>query len=201
MRKNTRIVAATFGILAGIAGSGHGVTEILQGKVHPASFMFASIGAPCLPGVAWHACEPAMTLLPNLLIAGILTVLMGLVLILWSLAFVQSKNGGSLLILLSLVLLLVGGGFFPPLIGIAAGIAGTRINKPLEKKPASGLARFASRLWPWPLVILVVWSIGQYLVGYLANDFLKSIMGFALLLIVIPLPLSIYVAFARDAAG
>lgn len=201
MRKNTRIVAATFGILAGIAGLGHGVTEILQGNVRPASFMFASIGAPCLPDQAWHACEPAMTLLPTLLIAGILTVLMGLVLMIWSVAFIQCRNGGSLLILLSVVLLLVGGGFFPPLIGITGGIAGTLINKPLDKKPAGGLARFAARLWPWPLVVLVGWSLGQYLVGYLANDFLKSVMGLALLLIVIPLPLSIWVGFARDTTG
>ena len=201
MRKNTRIVASTFGILAGIAGLGHGVTEILQGNTHPASFMFASIGAPCVPDQAWHACEPAMTILPNLLIAGILTVVMGLLVMLWSAAFVQSKNGGSLLILLSIVMLLVGGGFFPPMIGIAAGIAGTLINKPLGDKPVSGLRRFASKLWPWPLVILVVWCMGQYLVGYLANDFLKSSMGFALLFILIPLPLSIYVAHARDAAG
>ena len=201
MRKATRTVAATFGVLAGIAGLGHGVTEILQGNIHPASFMFASIGAPCVPEKAWHACEPAMTLLPNLLIAGILTVLMGLVLMVWSVAYVQRKHGGSLLILLSVILLLVGGGFFPPLIGIAGGIAGTFINKPLGDKPAGSLVRFTSRLWPWPLVILVVWSIGQYLVGYLANDFLKSIMGFALLLILIPLPLSIYTGYAHDTAG
>jgi hypothetical protein len=201
MRKATRIVAATLGVLAGIAGLGHGVTEILQGNVHPASFMFASIGAPCVPDVAWHACEPAMTLLPNLLIAGILTVLLGLLIVLWSVAFIQHRHGGSLLILLSVVMLLLGGGFFPPLIGIAAGIAGTRINKPSGDKPAGSLSRFAAKLWPWPLAILVVWCVGQYLVGYLANDFLKSIMGFALLLILIPLPLSIYVAYARDEAG
>ena len=201
MRKATHIVAATFGVLAGIAGLGHGVTEILQGNIRPASFMFASIGAPCIPEKAWHACEPAMTLLPNLLIAGILTVLMGLVLMIWSIAFIHRRNGGSLLILLSVILLLVGGGFFPPLIGIAGGIAGTFINKPLGDKPAGSLVRFTSRLWPWPLVILVVWSMGQYLVGYLANDFLKSIMGFALLLILIPLPLSIYTGYAHDTAG
>lgn len=200
MRKATRSVAATFGVLAGIAGLGHGVTEILQGNVRPASFMFASIGAPCIPEKAWHACEPAMTLLPNLLLAGSLTVFISLLVILWSAAFIHRRNGGSLLILLSVVLLLVGGGVFPPLIGIAGGIAGTRVNKPVGDKPAGGLARFASRLWPWPLAMLVAWSMGQYLVGYLANDFLKSIMGFALLLIVIPLPLSIYVAYTRDAA-
>ena len=201
MRKTTRIVATTVGLLAGIAGSGHGVTEILQGNIRPASFMFASIGAPCLPDKAWHACEPAMTLLPNLLAAGILTVIIALLVIVWSAAFVQRKNGGIILILLSVVLLLAGGGFFPPVIGIIGGLAGTGINKPLSGKPAGKLECLMAKIWLWPLAILVIWSIGQYAVGYFFNDFLKSIMGFALLLILIPLPLSVYGGYAHDKVG
>jgi hypothetical protein len=199
MRKATRIVAATFGFLAGIAGLEHGVFEILQGNIQPPSLMFfPSMGAPCNAAQVWHACEPAMTILPNLLLAGILTVIMSFVIMLWSLVFVQRKHGGSRLILLSIVLLLAGGGFFPPLIGIAGGIAGTRINKPLGGKPAGNLSRFAAGLWPWPLVIFVVWLLGQYGIGYFANDFLKSIMGFSLALIVILLPLSIYIGYGYD---
>ncbi len=110
MRKATRIVATVFGVLAGIAGLGHGVTEILQGDIRPPSFMFASIGDPCIPEKAWHACEPAMTLLPNLLLAGILAVVFSLLMIIWSAAFLPRKNGGSVLILVSVILLLVGGG-------------------------------------------------------------------------------------------
>jgi len=201
MRKATKTVAMILGLLAGIAGAGHGLTEFLQGNIHPASFMFASMGTPCLPDKAWHACEPAMTLLPNLLIAGILTMILGLLIVVWSAAFIQRKNGGSLLILFSVVLLLVGGGFFPPMIGIIGGLAGTRINKPLSGKPAGNLLRFIAKIWPWPLAILVTWSLGQYLVGYFFNDFLKSVMGFALLLILIPLPLSVYAAYAHDKAG
>ena len=198
MRKATRIVAATFGFLAGIAGLEHGLFEILQGNIHPATFMFPSMGAPCNAAQIWHACETAMNILPNLLVAGILTVVLSLVVMLWSLVFVQRKHGGSLLILLSIVLLLAGGGFFPPLIGIAGGLAGTRINIPLRARPASNLSRFATKLWPWPLVIFVAWLLGQYLVGYFANDFLKSIMGFSLALIVILLPLSIYIGYGYD---
>ncbi len=201
MRKATRIVAATFGFLAGIAGLEHGVFEILQGNIQPPSFMFPSMGAPCVPAQVWHACEPAMTILPNLVLAGILTVILSFVIMLWSLVFVQRKNGGSLLILLSIVLLLVGGGFFPPLIGIAGGLAGTRINKPLGAKAAVGLSRFAAALWPWPLVIFVAWLLGQYVIGYFANDFLKSVMGFSLALIVLLLPLSIYIGYGHDAAS
>ena len=200
MRKATRIAATVFGVLAGIAGLGHGVTEILQGNIRPPSFMFASIGDPCIPEKAWHACEPAMTLLPNLLLAGILAVVFGLLMIIWSAAFLQQKNGGSLLILISVILLLVGGGFFPPMIGIVGGIAGLKINKPLTNKPVGGLLRFAAKVWPWPLVVFTIWTVGQYLVGYFFNDFLKSIMGFAILLILVPLPLSVYTGYAHDAA-
>lgn len=198
MRKAIRIVAATFGCLAGLSGMEHGITEMMQGAIRPGSWMFASMGAPCVPEETWHACEPAMTVLPDLLVAGVLTVILSLLVIIWSAAFIQRKFGGGVLILLSIVMLLVGGGFFPPLIGIAGGLAGTAIDKPLGKKTPGRLSHLGAKLWPWPLVIFFAWSLGQYLVGYLANDFLKSIMAFSLLLIVACLPLSIYVGFARD---
>src|SRR3990172_7882550 len=102
MRKATRIVAASLGIVAGIAGLEHGYFEILQGNARPASLMFASWGPPCVPEEAWHACEPAMTVVPNLLIAGILTVVLGVLTMIWSAAFVQRKHGGWVLILLSI---------------------------------------------------------------------------------------------------
>ncbi|HVN54919.1 MAG TPA: hypothetical protein VMT46_11365 [Anaerolineaceae bacterium] len=199
MRKATRVVAAALGVLAGLAGLEHGIFEILQGNVTPATLAFPSMGPPCDPKVAWSGCEPALSILPNLLISGILTVLISLAVIAWSAAFVQRKNGGTALILLSLLLLLIGGGFFPPLIGLIGGIAGTRILKPFNRKPSGGLLRLAAALWAWPLVLLSVWSFGQFPVGYFFNDFLKSIMGFGLLLILTMLPLSVFSAYARDA--
>jgi hypothetical protein len=111
--------------------------------------------------------------------------------------FIQRKHGGVVLILLSVALLLSGGGLFPPLIGIVGGVAGTQINKPLVRKPGT-ITRWAAKLWPWPLIILVAWLLGQFLIGYFFNDFLKSIMGFGLLLIVSMLPLSVYAAYAFD---
>ena len=199
MRKATRIVAMSFGIIAGLAGLEHGYFEILQGNTRPVSLMFASMGPPCVPDKIWNACEPAMTILPNFLVTGLLTIILGLLILIWSAAFVQRKNGGSILILLSIVLLLVGGGFFPPLIGIIGGAAGTRINKPLVGKSTGSFLRLMAKLWPWPLLIFMVWVLGQWLVGYFFNDFLKSIMGLGLLLILGMLPLSVYTAYAYDA--
>jgi len=197
MRKATQIVATSLGILAGISGLEHGYFEILQGNTRPVSLMFASMGPPCVAEKVWNACEPAMTILPNFLITGILTIFLGLLIMLWSAVFVQRKNGGGILILLSVILLLVGGGFFPPLIGIVGGVAGTQINKPLNGKPGS-VTRFAANLWPWPLVILVVWLLGQFPIGYFFNDFLQGIIGYGLLLIFVMLPLSVYTGYAHD---
>ena len=201
MRKATHIVATSFGFMAGIAGLEHGYFEILQGNIRPLNWMFASMGSPCAPERIWHACEPAMTILPNLLSAGILTVILGVLIMIWSAGLVQRNNGGGILILLSIILLLFGGGFFPPLFGIIGGIAGTQINNSSVGKSTGGTLGFAAKLWPWPLVIFIVWVLGQYPVGYFFNDFLKSIMGFSLLLMVVMLPLSVYTGYAHDIAS
>lgn len=197
MRKATKTVATWFGIVAGIAGLEHGYFEMLQGSTRPANLAFPSMGLPCVPEEIWNACEPAMSVLPNFLITGILATLLGLAMMIWSTAFVQRKHGGLVLILLSIALLLFGGGFFPPLIGLVGGAAGTRINKPLVGKPG-GVSCFTAKLWPWPLVIFLVWVLGQFPVGHFFNDFLKSIMGFGLALILASLPTSVYTAYAYD---
>jgi hypothetical protein len=200
MRRATRIVAASLGIAAGIAGLEHGYFEILQANTRPAGLMIASMGPPCDPAVVWNTCEPALTIIPNFLITGIVSVIIGLFILVWSAAFMQRKHGGLVLMLLSVALLLFGGGIFPPLIGLIGGAAGTQINRPLAEEPGK-VTRWAAKLWPWPLVILLAWLLGQFAVGYFFNDFLVSFMGVGLLLILTLLPLSVYVAYAHDAVG
>ena len=201
MRTATRIVAAWLGIASAAAGLEHGYFEILQGNVPPASLMFASMGPPCVPEKIWNACEPAMSLIPSFLISGILAVVVSLLVLIWSVWFVQREQGGLVLILLCVILLLCGGGFFPPLFGVIGGAAGTQINKPLGGRPAGGVLRFAAKLWPWPLVIFVGWAFGQFPVGYFFNDLLKSNMLISLPLIVAMLPLSVYTGYAHDIGG
>jgi len=199
MRKATKTVATWLGVVAGIAGLEHGYFEILQGNTQPSGLMFPSWGANiCDPEKLWHVCEPAMSILPNFLATGILTVLLGLAVIAWSVRFVQRKHGGLGLILLSILMLLFGGGFFPPLIGLIGGAAGTQINRPLGGQPGT-LTRLAAKLWPYPLVLLITMLLAQFPVGYFFNDFLKSIMVWVLLFIVTFLPLSMYTGYARDA--
>jgi hypothetical protein len=187
-----------FGVTAGLAALEHGYFEILQGNIRPAGLMFPSWGQDvCDPARAWHACEPAMSLLPSFLLSGILTILLSLAVLVWSGWFIQRRQGGKVLILLAIALLLVGGGFFPPVIAIVGGLAGTRINWPLSSKPG-GFARSAAKLWPWPLIIYLVWTVGQFPFGYFLNDLMKSIMGFGMLVILGSLALSVYSAYAHD---
>ena len=81
MRKATKTVATWFGIVAGIAGLEHGYFEILQGNARPEGLMIASMGPPCVAEEVWNACEPAMTILPNFLVTGILAVILSLIIL------------------------------------------------------------------------------------------------------------------------
>jgi len=173
MRKATRIVAASFGILAGFGGLEHGYFEMLQGNVRPESIMVASMGAPCVPEEIWNACEPAMTIIPNFLITGILAMVLGLVTMVWAGVFVQRQQGGTILALLSSGLLLFGGGIFPPVIGIIGGMVGTRINTPVKKQPGP-VWKMLAKAWPWTIVVFFVWLFGQFVIGYFFNEFLME---------------------------
>ena len=75
-----------------------------------------------MPETVWHACEPAMTILPNFRMTGIVAFILGVVTIFYSLTVVRKGSGGVVLILLSLALLLMCGGIVPPVIGVMGGV-------------------------------------------------------------------------------
>jgi hypothetical protein len=111
MNNATRITVSTFGVLAGLAGIEHGIGEALQGNVAPDAAMFLSW--PDSEVFELLNGEPAMTLIPNLLVTGILAIVASLIFLAWATMFVHRKHGGLVLILLSVVMLLVGAGFSP----------------------------------------------------------------------------------------
>jgi len=171
MRNATNVTVATFGVLAALAGLEHGIGEILQGNRAPDGIMIVS-----WPGSAFFrivAGEPAMTIVPNLLVTGILAIIVSLIFMVWTTLFVKRKHAGLVLILLSIVMLLVGGGFGPPLLGIILGVAATRINAPFTWWRAHlprGARRFLTTLWPWSLVAgFIAWLLlfpGSTLLDY-----------------------------------
>jgi hypothetical protein len=169
-----RVTTTVFGVYAGLLGIEHGYFETLHGSVVPTSLRIMAVSGPGLPFPFGH--EPAMTVVPNYLVTGILAILVGLMIILWSVAFVHKKHGAAVLSLLSILLLLVGGGFGPISLLIAACIGAGRINKPhtwWRKNLPAGPKRLLATLWPWSLAAVLGWVPVEVLLGqifHLKND-------------------------------
>ena len=73
-RSATRVTVSTFGVLAGLAGIEHGIGEVFQGNVAPDWVMIESW--PDSEVFDILSGEPAMTLVPNLLLTGILATVL-----------------------------------------------------------------------------------------------------------------------------
>lgn len=157
------MTASLFGALAGVGGMTHGVGEILQGNVAPEGIIINSWAEG--PIASHMGGEPGMTIVPNLLATGILTLLFSLAALLTAVFFVRRRHSGRVLIVLSVGMLLVGGGFGPPLLGVLAGVAGTGIGAApggwQRRLPPPG-RRLLARLWP--LVFAIAAGAGTFLV-------------------------------------
>jgi len=146
-----------------------------------------------------------MTIVPNLLVTGILAILFSLIFLVWATMFVHRKNGGLVLILLSIVMLLVGGGIFPPVIGIIIGILGTRINAPFtwwRTHLSVGLRHFLGKVWLWSFVAnLIAWLLlfpGLNILGYFFGVNNPNLTLITLFFALASLLLTIFSGFAYD---
>ena len=193
----TRIFASTLGSIVGLAGVEHGILEILQGNVKPNGIMVDAIGPE---QKLWElATETVLTIVPNMLISGILSIILGVLVTIWAYAYVDRKYGAVVLLFLSIALFLVGGGFAPIFLTILAFIAATRINRPLKfwrsRVPAI-LRNLIAMLWPWTLIVSVVSFViaveiaifGEPILGLVGAEtayLIQFILGLAMLFLAI----------------
>jgi hypothetical protein len=152
-----RITVAALGLLAAFAGIEHAVGEIRQGAVAPPAWVFESW--PGTPAFAALDGEPAMTVVPILLVTGILAVAVSLAVGGWAVGYAGGHGTAHHLVLLAVLLLLVGGGFGPPLVAMLAALlairAGGRNPRRLGHDTRKPLTDFLARSWPWALVLTV----------------------------------------------
>ena len=206
MNKATRINVATLGTIFGISGVSHGFFEVLQGNVSTGGYFIFAIGEA---QKMWpHGNEPAFTLLPSFLLAGISAMIVGFAIIIWSLGFVHRKNGPTILLLLFITLLLVGGGVAQILFFPFIWLVSIRINQPLtwwQKILPIQIRKPLARLWPWSLAIsagLLVFALVIATTGFVPDvrdsEVVLSIMLFCLGMEVITLPLTFVTGFAHD---
>jgi hypothetical protein len=167
----TRTVVATFGLVVAMAGMEHGIGEILQGPVAPPDLVFQSW--PDTPGFAILNGEPALTVIPNLAVTGVLAVAASVALAVWVVRFAHRGRGPLVLLVLSVVLLLVGGGLFPPLIGILLAVAAARIG--VAGREPGQWARRAAPAWSIALAV----GVAGYLALFPGMVLASSLFGVA----------------------
>lgn len=151
-----RTVAMSAGLLAAFAGLEHGIGELTSGDVASGSLVIESW--PHVAAFDVLGGEPAMTLIPDLRVAGAVTVLVSLVLGWWALRNRGARRDGQWLLGISAALLLVGGGFGPPLVGVIVAVGLIVRADPSAGTPGTvrtGLARC------WPSLLML--SVTAYL--------------------------------------
>lgn len=203
----TRITASVMGVLLGLAGLiNHGIFEVLQGN-NPTGGLFIEAINPAHR--FWvHGTEGAFTLIPNFLLTGIGVILVSLAIIIWSIRYIQVKNGATVFLSLMILLTLLGGGLghvvlFLPVWGYA-----TRIKKPLagwNKILPEQLRPALSKRWIYSLIAtslswLIVMELGifGYFPGQANPDTILNIVFIFLFLTVIMVNLTFITGFARD---
>ncbi len=170
----TRIGVSTIGILGGAITMEHGFFETLQGNIPTPGIMINAIGPEQR---FWEeGGEMAMTIIPNFLITGIVAIIVGIMIIFWSIRYLHKKYGSLGLFVLTIISLLVGGGIAFFVMGIPNSIISTRINKPLTMQkilPVKSLEPL-SKIWTFSLIAVVIFSTIAVFIGIFGIPFLAA---------------------------
>lgn len=160
-----RRVAVTVGLLLALSGAIHGLFEALQGAKPVIGLAVEAIGPEHRYWL--HGNEPAFTLLPTHLAAGIAVIAVSLVVAVWVVTRLHRPGGPAGFLGLMLLLTLAGGGighigFFLPTWGWATALP--RPPKPWHQRLGQ---RGVARLWPAALVAAAIsWLLAQHIAIY-----------------------------------
>lgn len=208
MNRATKINVVITGMIFGLSGMTHGCSETLQGNTPTNGFLINAIAA----GSRWtrwvEGGEGAFTIIPNFLLTGILAMLVGLAIIVWSVGFVHRPRGPLVFLLLFVLLFLVGGGIGQVIFFIPAWAVATRIHQPLtwwRNRMPAGVRRGLALAWPWLLAAAAALILSALIVaiyGYLPGvrdmeqvlNLTLAMVGAAWLLFL----LAFVAGFARD---
>ena len=148
MNYATKINVSTMGVIFAISGIFHGFFEILQGDKPTNSIFIHAIGEE---HKMWlYGNEPAITLIQNYLLTGVLTIIASALIIIWSIFYVQRKNGPTIYLILFIILFLVGGGIGQVIFFSLTWLVAIQINRPLKfpKRFLTNSATvFLTKLW------------------------------------------------------
>ncbi len=181
----------------------HGIFEVLQGNIPTNGLIFNAIP----PSEYWiEGNERALSLIPNFLITGIFALIIGILVIFWTLKFVDKNNGAIIFLLLQICQLLLGGGIAFFILGILVGLVAFQINKPLNTKNGFLSGKFGltiAKTWKFFLIIsIIIFSLTllgaiigvPFLEPEVAKKFLMTSGAFSLFLMIY----TFFAGFASD---
>lgn len=191
----TKLITSILGTTLAIAAFHHGFFEFLQGNKATDGVLIQAIGEQHRFWV--YGTEEAITIIPNYLVSGLLTMAISIFAAIWSGRFIDRKHGSLVFLLALIALTLVGGGlghivFFLPVYGYS-----TRINKKLNfwsKVFPKNARRIIGNIWPFfvgiasvAFIIALEISIFGYFPGIEDPDAIFTIcwsfLGLSLILI------------------
>ncbi len=150
----TRVIVSIIGVFFGFSGINHGFFEVLQGNTPTNGFVIQAIGEHHR---FWpEGTEEAFTVIPNFLVSGVLSMLIGLVIMIWSIGYIHKKHGRTVFLALFILLFLVGGGIGQVAFFMPAWAFATRMDKPLngwKRILPQRIWPFLSKLWVDTLII------------------------------------------------
>jgi hypothetical protein len=124
----TRAIATTVGVLCGLSGVNHGLFEVLQGHTPTPGLIIQAIG----PAQRFWplGTEEALTLVPNFLVSGLLSMALGVAIVVWSLRFLDSRRGPAVFLGLFIALFLTGGGIGQVVLFLPAWAFARHMDRP-----------------------------------------------------------------------
>lgn len=204
MKKAMHVFVSTFGGIVGLMGLEHAIGEILQGNIQQDGLFILSW--PDSPFFRILSGEPAMTIVPNILLTGILAAIFSLMYFVGTVWYVDRKHIGLVLMILAIPMLLFGGGIFPPVLGILIGFFASRsraMTTWAEMKLSKGLQSLLAKVWPWIFAAcLLSWlmmvpgvPVLSYYFSSVSNAYIFTILGCMFVF----LALTALAGMARDA--
>jgi hypothetical protein len=103
-----------------------------------------------------YGTEEAITLVPNFLATGILAMTAAVLMIVWSIGFIDRERGSTVFTLLGAMLFLVGGGGAMVVLVIIGWAVSTRIGRPSRRLGKLAFSRALAKRWPVLLIAMAV---------------------------------------------
>jgi hypothetical protein len=167
----TRVIATTIGVIFGLSGVNHGLFEFLQGNSPTPGLLIQAIG----PAQRFWplGTEDALTLIPNFLISGLVSMTLGIAIVIWSLRFLHTRRGPAVFLGLFIALFLSGGGIGQVALFLPAWAFARHMNRAPDwsrKVLRPRWRPFLSRLWIVTLAVstlAIVAGIEVAIFGYI----------------------------------